>query len=170
MYLVAENHFSVDVSTNCIKFLGSACSILRKCGAVSEEIKWHAIDYSYLAMLLYGVDFVNLTSEHVQKLSVAYNNSVRCFGLARYVSVRNVLYFIQNLPVMQLLLIRRVLLFNGCFNCDGILRILSLISSDCNDFVDLCYMYDMHCGMTNDWIKGYIETVFANNLRVEGLI
>ena len=76
----------------------------------------------------------------------------------------------QNLPVKQILLMRRVLLIKDCLNCDGILRVLSLISSDSNDFEDLLYTYDVHCGMTNVRIKCYIETVFANNLRVEGLI
>ena len=46
----------------------------------------------------------------------------------------------------------------------------SLIPSDFYDFMDLCYMYDMHCGMTNDRIKCNVETVFANNLQVEYLI
>ena len=68
VYLVAGKHYSVDVSTNCIKFLGSAGNILEKCGAVSEEIKWHVIDHSFLAMCLYGVDSAHLTSERVQKL------------------------------------------------------------------------------------------------------
>ena len=150
-YLVTGKHFSVDVSTNCIKFLGSACGILQKCGAVNEKIKWHAIDHSCLAILLYGVDYVQLISKQVQKLSVAYNNSVRrCFCLARFVSVCNVLYFMKNLPVKQILHMRRVLLIKDCFDCDGILRILSLISSDPSDFIDLCYMYDVHCDMDND--------------------
>ena len=34
----------------------------------------------------------------------------------------------------------------------------------------MCYIYDVHCDMTNDRIKCNIGTVFANNLRVEGLI
>ena len=76
----------------------------------------------------------------------------------------------QNLLVKQILRKRRALLIKHCLNCDGILSILSLISFDSNDFVDLCYMYDEHCGMTNDRIKCNIETVFANNLRVEDLI
>ena len=148
VYLVAGKHFCVDVSTNCIKFLGSACSILQKCGAISEERKRHVINHSCLAMLLYGVDSVHLSSEQVQKLSVAYNNSVRkCFGLARNVSVRNVLYFMRNLPVKQILHMRKVLLIRDCMNNDGVLRVLSMISANSNDFVDLCYMYDVHCAL-----------------------
>ena len=61
---------------------------------------------------------------------------------------------------------RRVLLIKDCLTCDRILRILFLISSDSNDFMNLCYMYDVHCGKTNGQIKYNIETVFANNLRV----
>ena len=80
------------------------------------------------------------------------------------------LYFMHNLPVKQMLHMRRVLLIKDCLNCDGIIRILSLISFNSNDFVDLCYMCDVYCGMTIDRIKCNIETVFANNLRVEGLI
>ena len=129
----------------------------------------YVIDHSYLAMLLYEVDSTHLTSEQVKKTSVAYNNYVRCFGSARLVSVRNMLYFLRNLPVKQILQMRRVLWIKDFLNYDGILRILSLISSNSNDFVDLCYMYDVHCGMTIDRInKCNIET--ANNLRVEGLI
>ena len=121
--------------------------------------------------MLYGVDLVYLITVQVKKLSMAYNSFVRrCFGLADFASVRNVLYFMQNLPVKQILHVRRVLLIKDCLNCDGILRILSLISSDSNNFLDLCYMYDVHCGMKNDGMKCNIETVFANNLRVEGLI
>ena len=74
----------------------------------------------------------------------------------------------RNLPVKQLLQIRRVLLIKDCSNSDEILRILSLISSDSNDFVDLCYMCDMHCSITNEYILRLYY--FANNLRVEGLI
>ena len=121
--------------------------------------------------LLHEVVSVHLTSEQVQKLTMAYNNSVRCFGLARFVSVRNVLYFMQNLPVKKILHMRRVLSTKDFLNCDGIiLKILSLISSIFNDFIDLCYMYDVHCGMKNNRIKFNIETVFANNLLMEGLI
>ena len=93
-----------------------------------------------------------------------------CLGLARFLSVRNALCFVQNLPVKEILHMRRVLLIKVCLNCDGIIRILSLISAESNDFVDLCYMYEVHCGTTNDRIKCTIETVFANNLQVEGLI
>ena len=71
MYLLAGKHFSVDVSTNCIKFLCSAFSVIQKCGAVSEEIKWHIIDHSSLETLLHGVDSVHSTSKQIQKLSVA---------------------------------------------------------------------------------------------------
>ena len=139
VYLLARKHFSVDVPTTCIKFLGSACSILQKCGAVSEKINWHVNDHSCLAILQYGVDCVHVTSEQVQKLSLAYNNSVRCFGLARFVSERNMLYFMRNLPVKQILLMKRVPLIKDCLTCDGILRILSLFLFDSNDFVDACY-------------------------------
>ena len=78
----------------------------------------------------------------------------------------------RNFPVKQILQMRRVLLIKYCLDCDGIRGILSLISSDSNDFIDLCYMYDVHCGMTNNRIKCNkpIEIVFANNLRVEDLI
>ena len=55
-------------------------------------------------------------------------------------------------------------------NSNGILRILSMISSNSDDFEDLFYKYDVHCGMTNDRIKCNIETEFTNNLRVAGLI
>ena len=75
-----------------------------------------------------------------------------------------------NLTVKQILHMRIVLLIKDCLNCDKILRILSLMSSASNDFIDLCYMYDVHCGVTNDRIKCNIETEFANNLREEGLI
>ena len=56
-----------------------------------------------------------------------------------------------------------MLLSKDCFNYDGILRILSLISSDSNYFVDLCYTYDVHCSMTNVRIKCIVQIVFANN-------
>ena len=76
-YLVAGKYFSADVSTNCMKFFGSARRIFKKCGAVSEEIKWHVIGHNTLTILLYGVGSAHLTSKQEQKLSVAYNNSVR---------------------------------------------------------------------------------------------
>ena len=44
-----------------------------------------------------------------------------------------------------------MLLIKDCLNCDGLLRILSLISIDSNDFVDLYYMYDVYFGMTNSY-------------------
>ena len=122
------------------------------------------IGHNCLAMLLYEADSVNLTSEQVQKLSVTYNNSVRrCFCLVRFILVRNVLYFMQNLPVKQTMYMIIMLLSKDCFNCNGVLRILSLISFDSNYFVDLCYIYDVHCSITNDRIKCIVEIVFANN-------
>ena len=71
--------------------------------------------------------------------------------------------FMRNLPVEQILHMRKALFIKDCLNCGGILKILSLISSNSNEFVDLCYMYNVHCGMKNDQIKCNIETVFANN-------
>ena len=41
--------------------------------------------------------------------------------------------------------------------------------TDSDNFVDLWYMYDVHCGIINDQIKCNIKTVFANNLQVKGL-
>ena len=86
-----------------------------KSASVSEEIKWHVIQHSCLPLLMYGIDSVILCSEQIRKLSVAYNNVVRrCFGLARFSSMRNLLYFLGSMPLNMLLECRRILIVKEC--------------------------------------------------------
>ena len=83
------------MTINSRKFLGAVCGILQKCGHLFEEIKWNIIQHSCYPILLCGLDSINLNTEQVRKMSIAYNTAVRrCFNLKRYTSVRNILYYL----------------------------------------------------------------------------
>ena len=135
VWLSAGKRFTVDSSLNCTKFVGSTISLLQKSASLAEEIKWHVIQHSCLPLLMYGIDSVILCSEQIRKLSVAYNNIVRCcFGLSRFSSVCNLLYFLGSMSLNMLLECRRILLVKECLSCNGILRLLAYLAMDHTNF------------------------------------
>jgi hypothetical protein len=120
---------------------------------------------------LYGVDSVSLTCEQVRKLSVAYNNAVRrYFGLSRFSSVRNVLYFVNSMPIKMSLDERRVLLYKDCMNCTGILSVFACLAISSCAFIDVCYKYDVHCGMSKTCVKSCVRESFYKSVHNDGLI
>ena len=46
VWLSVGKRFTVDLSLNCTKFVGSIISLLQKSASLSEEIKWHLIQHS----------------------------------------------------------------------------------------------------------------------------
>jgi esterase/lipase superfamily enzyme len=172
VYIVAGKTFCVDSSCNRTKFLSAVFGILQKCGKVSEEIKFNVIQHSCLEVLLYGVDAVSLKSLQVHKLAVAYNTAVRrCFNLCRYTSVRNVLFFMNSLPIGVLLEFRKVLLLKSCIESSSeIVRLCGLMRSNDVDVVDLLYKYDVHFNMPRHLIKSCVKNMFFDSLRAEDLI
>ena len=68
--------------------MGAVFGVLQQCGHSSEKIKWNISQHSCYHLLLYGLDSINLITEQVRKISIAYNTAIRrCFNLKRYISV-----------------------------------------------------------------------------------
>jgi len=172
VFTVAGKTFCVDSSCNRTKFLSAVFGILQKCGKVSEEIKFNVIKHSCLEVLLYGVDAVSLKSSQVQKLSVAYNTSVRrCFNLSRSTSVRNVLFYMDSFPIGVMLDVRKALLLKSCIeSTSDIVRLCELIRINDVDVVDLFYKYDIHCNLSKPFIKSCVKCTFFDGLRIDGLV
>ena len=108
----------------------------------------------------------------IQSLSIAYNTAVRrCFHISRYTSVRNVLYFLNSMPVNIILEERRVLLFKSCLESDSdVIRLCALLSANDDNFIHICYKYDVHCNLSRLNIKSAVVNTFFNGLRNEGLV
>ena len=172
VYIVAGKSFSVDSCCNRTKFLSAVFGILQKCGKVSEEVKFNVIQHSCLEVLLYGVDALSLKQCQVQKLSVAYNTAVRrCFNMSRATSVRNVLYFMNSLPIGVILDLRKTLLLKSCIESPSeIVRLCGLIRNEDVDVLNVFYKYDVHCFMSRSFIKSNVKSVFFDGLRYEGLV
>ena len=172
VYILAGKTFCVDSSFNRTKFLGATFGILQKCKNVSEEIKFNIIQHSCLEVLLYGIDSLTLKPSHVHKLSVAYNTAVRrCFNLSRFTSVRNVLYFMNCLPIGIMLDMRKVLLLMSCIQSSSeLVRLCGWMRSDDNDVLELLYKYDVHFNMCRPQVKSCVNCVFFEGLRSEGLV
>ena len=107
----------------------------------------------------------------MHKLSVIYYIAVRrCFNISHFTSVRNVLYFLGTLPVKLLLEERRLMLVKSCVFCSGVLGLCGLLSMNDDDFIDICYMYDVHCNLPKYVIKNNIRSHFLDVLRNDGLV
>ena len=120
---------------------------------------------------MYGVDSVILCSEQIRKLSVAYNNVVwHCFGLFRFSSVRNLLYFLGSMPLNILLECRGIFLVKECLSCNDILRLRAYLATDHTNFNALCLKYDVHCNMSIGFIKSALMRVFLTNLKIDTLV
>ena len=121
--------------------------------------------------MTYSIDSVILCSEQIRKLSVAYYNVVRrCFGLSRFSSVRNLLYFLGSMPLNMLLECRRILLVKKCLSCNGILRLLAYLATDHTNFNALCLKYDVLCNMSIGFIKSAFMRVLLTNLKMDNLV
>ena len=171
VWLSAGKIFTVDSYLNCTKFVGSTISLLQKSACLSEEIKWHVIQHSCWPLMMHGIDSVILCSEQIRKLSVANNNVVRrCFGLSRFSSVRNLLYFLGSMLLNMLLDCRRILLVKECLSCNSILRLLAYLATDHSNFNALCLKYDVHCNMSIGFIKSAFIRVLLSNLEMDNLV
>ena len=124
-----------------------------------------------LAFLMYGIDSVILCSEQIRKLSAAYNNVVRrCFGLSRFSSVHNLLYFLGSMPLNMLLEYRRILLVKECLSCNGTLRLLAYLATDHTNFNAHCLKHDVHFNMSIGFIKSAFMRVLLTNLKMDNLV
>ena len=94
----------------------------------------------------------------------------RCFGLSRFSTVRNVLYYLGFLPLNVILDERRVLLLKDCLTCAGIINVLACMNVDNCDFYSTCCKYDVHCAMSKCDIKNCIKDKSYNDLYNEGLV
>ena len=112
---------------------------------------------------MYGIDSVILCSEQIRKLSEAFNNVVRCcFGLSRFSSVRNLLYFPGSMPLNMLLKCIRIFLVKECLSCNGILRLLAYLATDHTNFNALFLKYDIHSNISICFIKPAFMRVLTN--------
>jgi len=155
VWILAGNSFKVDSSVNRVKFLGSVFGILQKCGRnISDEIKCHVIQHCCLPVLMYGVDCISLSDTQVHDLSVAYNTAVRrCFGLSRFTSVRNVLFYLYCLPIKMLFVQRKMLLLKSCQNSSGVLRLCACLSTLDESYFATCCEYDVYREMSVNALK-----------------
>ena len=80
-------------------------------------------------ILLYGVDYLLLHVDQVQKLSVALNLAIRrCFHMAKNVSVRSYLHFVGNIPMNNMRLDeRKVKLVNSCVNSSEVISLCARV-------------------------------------------
>ena len=138
--------------------------ILQICDNISEEILWNVIQCNCLPILLHDIDSIHLRAAQVQKLFVAYNTVIRrC-------SVGNVLYYWGTLLVKLLLEERRLILVKSCIFYPGLLGLCGFLSMNEDDFIDVCYMYDVHCNLPKYIIKNNIRSHFLDVLRNNGLV
>jgi exonuclease III len=172
VYIIAGKSFSVESSYNRTKFLSAVFGILQKCRNVSEEIKFNIIQHSCIEILLYGIDSLSLKPCHVHKLSVAYNIAVRrCFNFSRSTSVRNVLFFMNCLPIGLTMDLRKMLLLKSCIESTSeLVRLCGLIRYNDDNILDMFFKYDVHCNMSRPRIKSCVKCKFVDILRAEGLV
>ena len=149
------------MTINSRKFLDAVCGILQKCGHLSEEIRWNIIQHSCCPILLYGLDSINLNTEQVRKMSVAYNIAVRCcFNLKFYTLVRNIVYYINCIPINMLLSEKRVLLVSQCLSQVVVLSLCALLESNCVGFSETCMKYNVHSNMSKSCVKACMKEAF----------
>ena len=102
---------------------------------------------------------------------MAYYTAVwRYFNISHFTSVRNVLYILGTLLVKLLLEEKRLMLIKSCIFCPGELVLCGLLSMNEENFIDVCYMYDVHCNLPKYVIKNNIRLHFLDVLRNDGLV
>jgi hypothetical protein len=122
------------------------------------------------AYLLYGVDVLRLSRQLIHRLSVTYNTAVRkCFGLSRYTSVRNVIYFMNCLPFDLISNQRRILMLRDCLAGVGLLHICALLACNDDGFINMCHELNMHCGMSVSGIKREVWSKWEGDSSNQGV-
>jgi hypothetical protein len=124
-----------------------------------------------LSSLLYGVDVLRLSRQQIHSMSVTYNTAVRkCFGLSRYTSVRNIIYFMNCLPFDLISSQRRILMLRDCLAGVGLLHICALLACNDDGFINMCYELDVHCGMSVPGIKRGVWCKWEGDLVTKGYL
>ena len=117
MYLQSRKGLSVNIDSNCRKFLGASFSILKRFGNLSESVLSEIILTKYLPILAKGMECFALLCEQKRKMCVAFNSvNKRIFRSSRFTSVRDVNVYIGSKPCDILLDERRFLLNMSCLN------------------------------------------------------
>ena len=68
--------------------------------------------------------------------------------------------FLGTLPVKLLLEERKLMLVKSCVFFPGVLRFCGLLSMYEDDFIDVCYMYDVNCKLPKYVIKIILDHIF----------
>ena len=82
----------------------------------------------------------------------------RCFNISHFTFIRNVLYFLATLPVKLLLEEKRLMLVKSYVFCPRELVLCGLLSMNEDNFIDVCYMYNVHCYLPKYVIKNNIRS------------
>ncbi len=164
---IAGTKLCMSVDTNCKKFLGSAFAILQKCKFLSEEILCKIILTNCLPMLLYGVDSVFLKCNQIRKMSVAFNTVFRrIFHMSKRSSMRVIYHYIGTKTLDCIYEERLTCLIRNCgFSNCSLLRFCTLFCTSRQEFLDICYKYDVHVNMSVGFIKNQVSKVFADTVQ-----